>query len=195
MARAARGAPCRLEYHQRHSTANLAHYWPGAGEIRSKLLNALASTTQSETRASPLPGTRDRFFRFAQPGILSLFGLGCCALSVSDCLWQGQVAAMSSRAGSDRPSRGERRRIRGKGEPAKVKEPINGAKSGPENDNFAQPSEEDGVPEDMATLVLDNPALGQGAPAEPGRRLAAARQLCAGRIERCGGHAAGGSGR
>ena len=34
--------------------------------------------------------------------------------------------------------------------------------SEPENDEFAQPSEEDGVPEDMATLVLDNPALGQG---------------------------------
>ena len=33
--------------------------------------------------------------------------------------------------------------------------------------NFAQPSDEDGVPEDMATLVLDNPALGQGAPLNP----------------------------
>ena len=36
-----------------------------------------------------------------------------------------------------------------------------------ENEDFAQPSSVDGVPEDMATLVLDNselgPALGQGA--------------------------------
>ena len=50
------------------------------------------------------------------------------------------------------------------------KKPVNSAKSDPETDEFAQPSEEDGVPEDMATLVLDNPALGHGAslnPAEP----------------------------
>jgi RNA polymerase sigma-70 factor, ECF subfamily len=37
------------------------------------------------------------------------------------------------------------------------------AESDPENEDFAQPSGGDGVPEDMATLVLDNPALGQGA--------------------------------
>ena len=37
-----------------------------------------------------------------------------------------------------------------------------GPKSGSENDSKPQPSGEDGVPEDMATLVLDNPALGQG---------------------------------
>ena len=45
--------------------------------------------------------------------------------------------------------------------------PVNGAKSEPETDEFAQPSEEDGVPEDMATLVLDNPALGQRGPLSP----------------------------
>ena len=139
------------------------------------------------------PGDEKPVLSFAQPGILSLFGLGFVAVGV-DCLWQGQVAAMSSRAGSDRPSRGEGDGSAGKGEPAKVKEPINGAKSGPESDNFAQPSEEDGVPEDMATLVLDNPALGQGAPLNP-TDLQKPDQLCDGRIERCGGYAAGGSGR
>jgi RNA polymerase sigma-70 factor (ECF subfamily) len=51
-----------------------------------------------------------------------------------------------------------------------IKKPVNSAKSEAETDEFAQPSEEDGVPEDMATLVLDNPALGHGAtlhPSEP----------------------------
>ena len=74
------------------------------------------------------------------------------------------------------------------------KTPVNGAKSEPETDEFAQPSEEDGVPEDMATLVLDNPALGQGARAEPGR-AAKARQLRDGRVQRRGHYAAGGGGR
>jgi RNA polymerase sigma-70 factor, ECF subfamily len=112
------------------------------------------------------PGDKKPVLSFAQPGILSLFGLGFVAVGV-DCLGQGQIAAMSNRAESDRPSRGEGDGSAGQGEPAKVKEQINGAKSGPESDDFAQPSEEDGVPEDMATLVLDNPALGQGAPLNP----------------------------
>ena len=41
--------------------------------------------------------------------------------------------------------------------------PANATKSAPEIDEPPQPSDEDGVPEDMATLVLDNPALGQNA--------------------------------
>src|SRR5262249_55570314 len=45
--------------------------------------------------------------------------------------------------------------------------PANGAKSEPEIDDLAQPSDEDGVPEDIATLVLDNPALGHGAVLNP----------------------------
>jgi len=45
--------------------------------------------------------------------------------------------------------------------------PANTAKSEPEVHEFPQPSDEDGVPEDMATLVLDNPALGQGAVLNP----------------------------
>lgn len=40
---------------------------------------------------------------------------------------------------------------------------ANDARSETEIDEFAQPSDGDGVPEDMATLVLDNPALGQSA--------------------------------
>jgi RNA polymerase sigma-70 factor (ECF subfamily) len=37
-----------------------------------------------------------------------------------------------------------------------------GPKSAPETDYKAQPSSPDGVPEDMATMVLDNPAMGAG---------------------------------
>lgn len=41
------------------------------------------------------------------------------------------------------------------------------ANSGPGKEAKPQPSTEDGVPEDMATLVLDNAALGQGPEARP----------------------------
>jgi RNA polymerase sigma-70 factor, ECF subfamily len=54
--------------------------------------------------------------------------------------------------------RGERRGDEAGG--AGRRKPANSAKSEPEIDEFAQPSEGDGVPEDMATLVLDNPGLG-----------------------------------
>jgi RNA polymerase sigma-70 factor (ECF subfamily) len=43
--------------------------------------------------------------------------------------------------------------------------------SGPESMDLAQPSVEDGVPEDMATLVLDNPVLGAGKASLPDSRL------------------------
>lgn len=43
-----------------------------------------------------------------------------------------------------------------------------GSKSSPEIPHLAQPSSGDGVPEDMATLVLDNPALGSSAALRPG---------------------------
>lgn len=49
----------------------------------------------------------------------------------------------------------------------------NGPKSGdssPENVDQAQPSGEDGVPEDVATLVLDNSVLGAGTASRPGSR-------------------------
>jgi RNA polymerase sigma-70 factor (ECF subfamily) len=48
-----------------------------------------------------------------------------------------------------------------------------GARSGdgsPETVDSAQPSGEDGVPEDMATLVLDNSVLGAGTASRPGSR-------------------------
>lgn len=63
------------------------------------------------------------------------------------------LAAMSSAANDD--STGRR-----SGSPRK---PLNTAKSDPETDDLEQHSGDDGVPEDMATLVLDNPALGHGA--------------------------------
>jgi len=60
--------------------------------------------------------------------------------------------------------------------------PSQGAKSSPENDSKPQPSGDDGVPEDMATLVLDNPALGQGRVVRPDpdtERLAVERHFAA----------------
>lgn len=42
--------------------------------------------------------------------------------------------------------------------------------SGEESGDFAQPSEGDGVREDMATLVLDKPALGAGSASRPNAR-------------------------
>ena len=70
--------------------------------------------------------------------------------------------AMSGEA-ADRDSE----RNSGKGSPSHARRPLNGAKSEPESDDFEQHSDEDGVPEDMATLVLDNPALGSGAVLDP----------------------------
>ena len=45
--------------------------------------------------------------------------------------------------------------------------PIDGQNSSPKTSEAAQPSEGDGVSEDMATLVLDNPALGSGPASRP----------------------------
>lgn len=56
------------------------------------------------------------------------------------------------------------------------------AKSSSENDSKAQPSGDDGVSEDMATLVLDNAALGQGPVVRPDpdtERLAVDRHFAA----------------
>ena len=52
-------------------------------------------------------------------------------------------------------------------------------KSAPESGQAPQPSSEDGVPEDMATLVLDNPALGAGPNAEPEEQLGGASRFAA----------------
>ncbi len=48
---------------------------------------------------------------------------------------------------------------------------ANGADSDEETGDPAQPSGEDGVPEDMATLVLDNPVLGAGPARGPDARV------------------------
>ncbi len=45
--------------------------------------------------------------------------------------------------------------------------PIDGQNSSTKTSEAAQPSEGDGVSEDMATLVLDNPALGSGPASRP----------------------------
>jgi RNA polymerase sigma-70 factor (ECF subfamily) len=45
--------------------------------------------------------------------------------------------------------------------------PADGGKSGEESAQKPQPSDEDGVPEDMSTLVLDKAALGQGMAVRP----------------------------
>src|SRR5580698_2432169 len=50
-----------------------------------------------------------------------------------------------------------------------------GGKSGPETAYSAQPSGPDGVPEDMATMVLDNPAMGTGSALQPGLQSSAMR--------------------
>lgn len=55
----------------------------------------------------------------------------------------------------------------GKESSSKPGKPVNSPKSEPENEDFEQHSDQDGVPEDMATLVLDNPALGRGAVLDP----------------------------
>jgi len=60
--------------------------------------------------------------------------------------------------------------------------PAESAKSNPENAQKPQPSGDDGVPEDMATLVLDKAALGQGPVVRPDpetERLAADRHFAA----------------
>ena len=66
----------------------------------------------------------------------------------------------SGRSGSNRP-----------GKASKGQRLVNSSKSEAETDEYAQPSDTDGVPEDMATLVLDSPALGpalgQGAALNP----------------------------
>ncbi len=60
--------------------------------------------------------------------------------------------------------------------------PSEGAEMGPENAQEPQPSADDGVPEDMATLVLDKAALGAGQAIRPDpetERLAVERHFAA----------------
>ena len=66
----------------------------------------------------------------------------------------GSLFAAMSRATDDETPRPR---------PQTAPKSLNNAKPDPETDDFEQHSGDDGVPEDMATLVLDNPALGHGA--------------------------------
>jgi RNA polymerase sigma-70 factor (ECF subfamily) len=99
--------------------------------------------------------------------LLDLFGssLGELAMAGGPGGGGARVVAMASRSGEDKPIGGSGR------DDGKL---TNAAKSGPENEELAQPSDGDGVPEDMATLVLDKsglgPALGQGAALNPAQR-------------------------
>jgi RNA polymerase sigma-70 factor, ECF subfamily len=49
--------------------------------------------------------------------------------------------------------------------------PENDAENDPENDSETQPSDEDGVPEDMATMVLDRTVMGPGPAASQGLEI------------------------
>jgi RNA polymerase sigma-70 factor (ECF subfamily) len=80
-------------------------------------------------------------------------------------------SSISAQSGGDVPGAG-----RGEGDAEKPATDENrrknthsgNANSGPENSRQPQPSGVDGVPEDMATLVLDNPALGANTVLRPG---------------------------
>jgi RNA polymerase sigma-70 factor (ECF subfamily) len=112
------------------------------------------------------PGDKPPVFPFSDSGGIGLHALelaGADAAGLSGTLF----AAMSSRSNNEGPPLAGGTSLGRSGQPPKDKKLVNSAKSEPESDDFTQPSDEDGVPEDMATLVLDNPALGQGAPLNP----------------------------
>ena len=67
-------------------------------------------------------------------------------------------SAMSGQAGGNKPLQRPGFQPDHRDAPGGVNDPESERESG----DFAQPSGTDGVPEDMATLVLDNPALGRG---------------------------------
>jgi RNA polymerase sigma-70 factor, ECF subfamily len=77
---------------------------------------------------------------------------------------EGVFGAVMARRGDE--SKASRGSSSGAGDPVAGK-PAYSGESDPENEEFAQPSGGDGVPEDMATLVLDNPGLGHGAVLNP----------------------------
>ena len=108
------------------------------------------------------PGDRRSVPSFFEAGI---FGLKLAAPGVGG-LETHPMTAMSSRSEDERPKSTRLGSVHPE-RPAAGKKPLNDAISEPETEDFAQPSLEDGVPEDMATLVLDNPALGHGATLHP----------------------------
>ena len=94
-------------------------------------------------------------------------GLGGFDLDLS-----GSALAGAGQGGSGLPGAGPQRILaRSSGSrPGQHPNPAAGGNSGPETVPEAQPSAANGVPEDMASLVLDNSALGALAPSWPGSR-------------------------
>jgi RNA polymerase sigma-70 factor (ECF subfamily) len=79
--------------------------------------------------------------------------------------------AMSAlQAGGNRAGGRTGERLGDQGRPEPEEDPRESANSAKETDHLAQPSDPDGVGEDMATLVLDKPALGAGTGSRPDPR-------------------------
>jgi len=84
-----------------------------------------------------------------------------------------EARILAVRSGGDRPGTG-----REEADPAGHEhDPVKSAKSTLESSGQPQPSAAGRVPEDMATLVLDNPALGANAAPRPGAMPDRAREL------------------
>jgi RNA polymerase sigma-70 factor (ECF subfamily) len=119
-------------------------------------------------RSADFPPDREAVLR-PLPGLASSLGgvelSGAAGLGGSGLGHSGHAKSalghISTRSGAANP---------GKGSDA-LPNSANRADSNPENDyenaQTAQPLDEDGVPEDMATLVLDNSSLGLGSAARP----------------------------
>ncbi len=93
--------------------------------------------------------------------------------------WQSMAARSGGSGAGSGDDRGAFRPSGGQGDHGGGSD---GSNSGPEIGAKPQPSEDDGVPEDMATMVLDNPALGAGSALRPeseAERLRANAQLAA----------------
>ncbi len=136
--------------------------------VRS-IREVLKSAPGDESPASPIPygaALGRPSFEFAAANGMAL-GTGFLAAMSR----QSDEDEAAAAAGAGSGYRGQQGGRQG-GQPVRGRKPLNNAKSEPETDEFAQPSDADGVPEDMATLVLDNPALGRGSalnPPEPQR--------------------------
>jgi RNA polymerase sigma-70 factor (ECF subfamily) len=117
----------------------------------------------------PVPGSGGMEVAGAGLGGASLggSGLGGSGLGVSG-LWNGVAAHFSRRSAGFRVS------THADGAPDSASDGTSGggsgSSSGGESDDLPQPSGADGVPEDMATLVLDNSALGAGPASRPDSR-------------------------
>jgi RNA polymerase sigma-70 factor (ECF subfamily) len=77
------------------------------------------------------------------------------------------LARMASAPDDEKPLRRPGNPPDGRETASRAGKPINDAKSEPESGDWEQHSDDDRVPEDMATLVLDNPALGNSAVLDP----------------------------